>query len=62
MFQKYMLDCVKYSCDILPASYDSQIYRKIFKMDLPITLVGLGGFISAGISTYQNIMEVGLKK
>jgi hypothetical protein len=29
---------------------------------LPITLVGLGGFISAGISTYQNIMEVGLKK
>jgi hypothetical protein len=57
-----MLDCVKYSCDILPASYDSQIYRKIFKMDLPITLVGVGGFISAGISTYQNIIEVGLKK
>ena len=31
-----MLDCVKYSCDILPASYDSHIFRRIFKIDLPI--------------------------
>lgn len=56
MFQKYMLDCVKYSCDILPASYDSHIFRRIFKIDLPIILVGVGGFISASISTYQNII------
>lgn len=32
MYKKYFLDCVKYSCDILPAANDARIFSKLFKI------------------------------
>ena len=54
-YQKNMLDSVKYAFDILPALEDSAFMRKFFNLKIHPVLVGAGGFISASISTYQNI-------
>lgn len=53
-----MLDSIKYAFDILPATEDSAFLNKIFGIKIHPLLVGAGGFISASISTYQNVKEL----
>jgi hypothetical protein len=56
--RKSMLDSIKYAFDILPATEDSAFLNKIFGIKIHPLLVGAGGFISASISTYQNVKEL----
>jgi hypothetical protein len=53
-----MLDAIKYSFDILPATQDTGITRKLFKTDIHPYAVGFGGLASAVISTYQVFKDV----
>lgn len=53
-----MLDAIKYSFDILPATQDTGITRKLFKIDIHPYAVGFGGLASAVISTYQVFKDV----
>lgn len=53
-----MLDSIKYTFDILPATEDSAFLNKLFGIKIHPLLVGAGGFISASISTYQNAKEL----
>lgn len=41
-------------CDLLPAGKDSNIISFVFKREIPEEVAGLGGAISAVISTYQS--------
>lgn len=53
-----MLDSIKYAFDIIPATEDSAFLNKFLGLKIHPLLVGAGGFISASISTYQNIKEL----
>lgn len=60
-WKKYTLDAIKYAFDIFPASHDASLDSRIFKMEIHPLIIAVFGFMSAMISTYQNISEVAKK-
>lgn len=60
-WKKFTLDAIKYAFDLFPASHDSTLDSRIFKLEIHPFLIAVFGFISATISTYQNIGEVAKK-
>lgn len=56
--QEFLLDSIKYTFDLLPATNDSQIKNRFFQLKINTLLVGIAGFFSGAISSYQNVRFV----
>jgi hypothetical protein len=53
--KNHLLDTIKYSFDLFPASHDARVINKLFKVEMHPILIGMGGLVSAFISSYQII-------
>lgn len=53
--QNQLINAVKYAFDLLPAAKESQLLAHLFNYQISQRMQGIGGLVSALISTYQVI-------